>query len=206
MGNYVRDLIGNPLLRATGHEARNFPASPFGGPAIGMAKRMYGNASKAAGSVGTGVREGDTEKMEESWSGVADTLYDISPANAMAFQPISGIFGMMNASQEGATETNTPMYGPDQARLSVRSNFADRQFDFYDKVNSNNSLPDQQKAKTKAQPAPAPAAAPQAAAPKAEKKAPTQDSPEMSQEEFADVALAEKLEYMKLLREKRNKK
>ena len=206
MGNYVRDLIGNPLLRATGHEARNFPASPFGGPAIGMAKRMYGNASKAAGSVGTGVREGDTEKMEESWSGVADTLYDISPANAMAFQPISGIFGMMNASQEGATETNTPMYGPDQARLSVRSNFADRQFDFYDKVNSNNSLPDQQKVKTKAQPAPAPAAAPQAAAPKAEKKAPIQDSPEMSQEEFADVALAEKLEYMKLLREKRNKK
>ena len=82
-GNYVRDLVGNPILRATGHPDRNFPATPFRSPAIGMAQKAYGTLSRSAGQVGTGMRKDDYSGLGKAGSALGELALDISPFNAL---------------------------------------------------------------------------------------------------------------------------
>ncbi|MCP4730103.1 MAG: hypothetical protein GY872_08505 [Roseibacillus sp.] len=84
VGNYMRDLVGNPALRMYGHPDRNFPANPYSGPAISMMKRAYGTVSKAAGNIGTAARTGDGEGFRGAVGELGGLAMDISPLNAMA--------------------------------------------------------------------------------------------------------------------------
>lgn len=82
-GSYVRDLAGNPIMRAYGASERSFPATPFRSPAIGMAQKLYGQVSRGVGSMGTAYREGDASKMGTAAGNLLETAIDLSPLNAL---------------------------------------------------------------------------------------------------------------------------
>jgi len=82
-GSYVRDLVGNPIMRAYGASERSFPATPFRSPAIGMAQKLYGQVSRGVGSMGTAYREGDASKMGTAAGNLLETAIDLSPLNAL---------------------------------------------------------------------------------------------------------------------------
>ena len=48
---YLRDLVGNPMLKAVGSDVKNFPGRPFASPAIGTGQRLYNSLSRSWGHV-----------------------------------------------------------------------------------------------------------------------------------------------------------
>tara|TARA_Y100001937_G_scaffold113483_1_gene162200 strand:+ start:3010 stop:13230 length:10221 start_codon:yes stop_codon:yes gene_type:complete len=130
-GSYIRDLVGNPILRAAGHDERNFPASPFRSPAIAMAQKAYGTLSRAFGAVGTSAREGDASKLQEAAGAVGGLIYDISPANALGLgqvgTAVSNVTDLYKMAALGSTEgsrLNMPGFAnPDLVNASYFRSF-----------------------------------------------------------------------------------
>ena len=85
IGQHLRGLVGNPIMRATGHDERLFPHSPFTGPAVGMVQKVYGNISKTLGGVGTYARSGDLKPLQAGAGGLTEDLVKIlTPFNSFA--------------------------------------------------------------------------------------------------------------------------
>ena len=85
IGQHLRGLVGNPIMRATGHDERLFPHSPFTGPAVGMVQKVYGNTSKTLGGVGTYARSGDLKPLQAGVGGLTEDLVKIlTPFNSFA--------------------------------------------------------------------------------------------------------------------------
>ena len=132
VGTYVKDLVGNPIMRAYGASERAFPATPFRSPAIGMLQKAYGQVSRGLGSVGTAYRTGDPAKMETAAGNIAGTLYDLSPLNALplgqagtAIKNVTNVGDLWKAAHVGmtaGTRAATPefVYPPLEAAPSMR--------------------------------------------------------------------------------------
>ena len=85
IGQHLRGLVGNPIMRAAGHDERLFPHSPFTGPAVGMVQKVYGNINKTLGGVGTYARSGDLKPLQAGAGGLTEDLVKIlTPLNSFA--------------------------------------------------------------------------------------------------------------------------
>lgn len=79
--SYLRDLVGNPMLKAVGSDAKNFPARPFASPAISTLQRGYGAASRALGHA-TGDDPG-SKRAGTSYEKLRDLAWEATPLNAL---------------------------------------------------------------------------------------------------------------------------
>tara|TARA_B100001093_G_scaffold180382_1_gene172995 strand:+ start:2826 stop:13295 length:10470 start_codon:yes stop_codon:yes gene_type:complete len=88
VGPYMRDIVGNTVLRAMQSSERNFPVRPFSSPAVAMVQKTYGRLSRFAGNIGSyvGGGPGAEKRLGSAFSDVAETVGEILPFNALPFQ------------------------------------------------------------------------------------------------------------------------
>ena len=119
-GSYARDLVGAPVLRATGHSERPFAKQPFVSPAMSTAGRVVGQGMRFLGGIGTGIREGDFSQMRTAGSKLLSTGIDgLTPANGvipatisqMMFDaPLADKLATLDIAREAGSEKFHPAY------------------------------------------------------------------------------------------------
>jgi hypothetical protein len=82
--SYLRDLVGNPMLKAVGSDAKNFPARPFASPAVSTLQRGYGALSRSLGHA-TG-EDPAGKKALTSYEKLGELAWNATPLNALPIE------------------------------------------------------------------------------------------------------------------------